>query len=213
MKKVGWSSILVAAILLAVAVIAEAQQPKKDPRIGYFLAAEPLRRAGSISRHSGKGLRDLGYVEGKNIGIEFVMRGKAERFPDLSPSWFVSRWTSLWPRRDRDPRPPNEATTTIPIVMATSATIRVGAGSSPASRGPGENHRADHYDPELSGKRLELLREVVPGSPASPSSGIRRPRRLALAERRRTAPRSPSGCSFNPLKWGAPRTSTGPSQQ
>src|SRR5258708_4334569 len=70
MKKVGWSSILVAAMLLAVAVLAEAQQAKKVPRIGYLLANFPTT---SPARREAfrQGLRELGYVEGKNIVIEY----------------------------------------------------------------------------------------------------------------------------------------------
>jgi hypothetical protein len=73
MKKVGWSSILVAVMVLAVAVIAEAQQPKKVFRIGYLSnadAATDSARAEGIRL----ALRKLGYIEGQNIAFSTDMR-------------------------------------------------------------------------------------------------------------------------------------------
>ena len=70
MKKAGVSSILFVVILLAVAVIAEAQQPKKVPLLGYQSAGSSGEREEAF-RH---GLRELGYVEGKNIVIECDLR-------------------------------------------------------------------------------------------------------------------------------------------
>ena len=73
MKKAGLSSILIAVTLLAVAVIAEAQQPKKFPRIGYLSLGDAARestRAEAIRL----ALRELGYVEGQNIAIEYRYR-------------------------------------------------------------------------------------------------------------------------------------------
>ena len=70
MKKAAVSSILVAVVLFAVAVIAEAQQPKKVPRIGYLSNTDPANesaRAEAIRL----ALRELGYIEGQNIAIEY----------------------------------------------------------------------------------------------------------------------------------------------
>src|SRR5262245_44216861 len=82
MKKAGWASALVAVILLAVAVIAAAQQPAKIPRIGYLgfvLTTDPSRTDAFR-----QGLRDLGYVEGKNIVIEWrLAEGNPDRVPTL----------------------------------------------------------------------------------------------------------------------------------
>jgi putative ABC transport system substrate-binding protein len=82
MKKAAVPSILVAVVLLALGVIAEAQQPKKVPRIGYLspsdaaiesTRSEPIRRA----------LRELGYIEGQNIAIEYrYAEGKQDRYPE-----------------------------------------------------------------------------------------------------------------------------------
>ena len=85
MKKVGWSSILFVAVLLAVAVIAEAQQPTKIPRIGY-LSLLPFRITDPIKAFR-QGLRELGYVEGKNIVIEYrYAEGKSIASPRSRPS-------------------------------------------------------------------------------------------------------------------------------
>jgi putative ABC transport system substrate-binding protein len=84
MEKAAVLSILVVVVLLAVAVIAEAQEPKKVPRIGYLSALDPARdsaRAEAIRL----ALRDLGYIEGENIAIEYrYAEGKLDRLPELA---------------------------------------------------------------------------------------------------------------------------------
>jgi putative tryptophan/tyrosine transport system substrate-binding protein len=84
MEKAAVLSILVVVVLLAVAVIAEAQEPKKVPRIGYLSALDPARdsaRAEAIRLS----LRDLGYIEGQNIAIEYrYAEGKLDRLPELA---------------------------------------------------------------------------------------------------------------------------------
>src|SRR6266511_4830046 len=77
--KVGWSSILVAAMLLAVEIITEAQQPKKVPRIGWLGAARTSSPRIEAFR---QGLHELGYAEGKSIFIEYrYAEGKLDRLP------------------------------------------------------------------------------------------------------------------------------------
>ena len=91
MKKAGVSSILFVVILLAVAVIAEAQQPKKVPRIGY-LSQLRLLLIPPGPRHSCQGLREFGYIEGQNIVIEYrYADGKLDRCRSLWRSWCVSK--------------------------------------------------------------------------------------------------------------------------
>jgi hypothetical protein len=95
MKKAGVSSILIAVILLAVAVTAEAQQPKKVSRIG-FLTAVSLSINPARMEAFRQGLRELGYVEGKNIVIEWRfapkdLRGAAYVFAYMADSlWHVN---------------------------------------------------------------------------------------------------------------------------
>jgi putative ABC transport system substrate-binding protein len=84
MKRAAVPSILIAVVLLAVAVIAEAQQPKKVSRIGYLAVNSP-----SADRHLDEtfkqSLGELGWIEGRNIAIEYrSAEGKADRLPDLA---------------------------------------------------------------------------------------------------------------------------------
>ena len=78
MKKAAVPSILIAVVLLAVAVIADAQQPKKVPRIGYLTGSSPSANAARYEAF-GQGLRELGYVEGQNIIIESRQRSGKTR--------------------------------------------------------------------------------------------------------------------------------------
>src|SRR6266404_8829259 len=95
MNKVGWSSILVAAMLLTVAVVTEAQQGAKTPRIGMLLANSVSASTTRVQAMQ-QGLRELAYVEGKNISIEYrYANGKLEPLGSLWPSWSVSRSMSL----------------------------------------------------------------------------------------------------------------------
>src|SRR5205809_5971918 len=84
MKKTGWSSTLVVSVLLAVGVIADAQQPGKILRIGYLSSDSPSTIAVRIEAFR-QGLRELGHVEGKNIVIEWrFAEGKADRLAGLA---------------------------------------------------------------------------------------------------------------------------------
>jgi putative tryptophan/tyrosine transport system substrate-binding protein len=84
MKRAAVRSILIAVVLLAVAVIAEAQQPKKVPRIGY-LSSSDLATESSRSEPIRQALRELGYIEGQNIATEYrYSEGKNDRLPELA---------------------------------------------------------------------------------------------------------------------------------
>jgi putative tryptophan/tyrosine transport system substrate-binding protein len=96
MRKAGVLSILFVMVLLALAVVAQAQQPKKIPRIGYLSTLEPARES-TRSETIRLALRELGYIEGQNIAIEYrYAEGKQERYPELRTSWCVSRLISSW---------------------------------------------------------------------------------------------------------------------
>jgi putative ABC transport system substrate-binding protein len=83
MKRAAVSSILVAVVLLALGVKAEAQQPRKIPLIGYLFGQSPSTGSVRIDPFR-QGLRELGYVEGKNIVIEYrYAEGKLDRLPAL----------------------------------------------------------------------------------------------------------------------------------
>ena len=92
MKKAAALSILVVVILIAVAGMAQAQQPGKIPRIGYLAGASSAAIAFRIGAFR-QGLRELGYVEGKNITIEYrYAEGNLRRQESLRLNWRVSTW-------------------------------------------------------------------------------------------------------------------------
>jgi len=164
MKKVGQSSILVAAMLLAVAIIAEAQQPKKVQRIGYLGATDA---AGESTRSEAirLALREFGYIEGQNIAIEYrYSEGKVNRFPELAAELVRLKVDIiLVSGGDRLILAAKNATKTIPIVMTGGGLDPVEAGLVESLARPGGNVTGiTNLTGELSGKRLELLKEAVP---------------------------------------------------
>jgi len=162
MKKAGWSSILVAAILIAVAVIAEAQQPAKIPRIGYlsgsFGSTSPDRREAFR-----QGLRELGYIEGKSILVEYrYADGKFDRLPALATELVRLKVDIILTAGPQATRPAKEISSTIPIIMAQDPDP-VGNGFVASLARPGGNITGlATFAPELSGKQLELLKETIP---------------------------------------------------
>ena len=161
-KKTALASILFAGALLAFAVIAEAQQPKKIPRIGYLAATSLSANAVPIEAFR-QGLRELGYVEGKNIVIEWrSAEGKLDRLPAFAAELVHLKVDVIVTAGQSSTRPANEATRTIPIVMAQNPDP-VGAGFIASLARPGGNITGlSSLTPEISGKRLELLKETVP---------------------------------------------------
>ncbi len=162
MKKAGVSSILFVVILLAIGVIADAQQPKKVPRIGYLGG---VSLSANTARHEAfrQGLRDLHYVEGKNIVIDWRSAdGKLERLPALAAEMVRLTFDVIVTSGSTATRAVKEATNTIPIVMTNDADP-VGDGIIASLARPGGNITGlSALAPELNGKRLEVLKEVVP---------------------------------------------------
>ena len=183
MKKAAVPSILVAVVLLALGVIAEAQQPKKVPRIGYLSSTDPATesaRAEAIRL----ALRERGYIEGQNIAIEYrYAEGKRDRLPELAAELvrlkvdiIVVAGGASWIRAAKN------ATKTIPIVMMGVGVDPVKAGLVESLARPGGNVTGiTNLNTELGGKRLELLKEAVPKvarvavlyDPATPGSVLR----------------------------------------
>ena len=118
MKKAAVPSILVAVVLLAVGVIAEAQQPKKVPRIGYLSSVDPATES-ARSEGIRLALRELGYIEGQNIAIEYrYAEGKRDRFPELAAELVRLKVDIIVVAGgDRLVQAAKNATKTIPIVM------------------------------------------------------------------------------------------------
>jgi ABC-type uncharacterized transport system substrate-binding protein len=162
MKKAGVLSILFVVVMLAVSVIANAQQPTKDPRIGYLTGAS---LSANSARHEAfrQGLRELGYVEGKNVVIEWrYAEGKFDRLPALVAELVRLKVDVIVTSGPQATRPAKEATNTIPIVMAQDSDP-VGSGFVASLARPGGNITGlATLAPGLSGKQLELLKEIVP---------------------------------------------------
>jgi putative ABC transport system substrate-binding protein len=164
MKKAAVPSILLAVVLLAVAVTAEAQQPKKVYRIGYL---SPVDAATDSARADGirLALRDLGYIEGQNIAIEYrYAEGKVDRAPELAAELVRLKVDIIVVGSgDQWIRAAKNATRTIPIVMTGQGRDPVRAGLVESFARPGGNVTAiTSLARELGGKRLELFKEAVP---------------------------------------------------
>jgi putative ABC transport system substrate-binding protein len=162
MKKATALSILIAIVVLAFGLIAEAQQPKKVPRIGYLGAVSPSAVSARTEAFR-QGLRELGYVEGKNIVIEWrSSEGKQDRLPSLVAELVRLKVDVIITAGPQSTRAAKEATVTIPIVMA-QANDPLGNGFVASLARPGGNITGlSTLAPEISGKQLELLEEIVP---------------------------------------------------
>ena len=156
------SIFLFATLILAWVNIAEAQQPKKVPRIG-FLSGSPPSSIKARTEAFRQGLRDLGYVEGKNIVIEWrSAEGKRDRFPALAADLVRLKVDLIVTAGPLVTRAAKEATSTIPIVMAQDPDP-VGNGFVASLARPGGNITGlSRIAPGLTGKQLELLKEIVP---------------------------------------------------
>ena len=181
------------AMLFALCSFAEAQQPKKVPRIGYLSASDAATES-TRSEAIRLALRELGYIEGQNIAIEYrYAEGKVDRVPELAAELVrlkvdiivVAGGTRLVLAA-------KNATKTIPIVMAGAGVDPVEAGFVESLARPGGNVTGiTTLTRELSGKRLELLKEAVPKlarvavlyDPASPGSVLEVKEVLPVAAR------------------------------
>jgi putative tryptophan/tyrosine transport system substrate-binding protein len=155
------SAILLGAMLLALGLPASAQPQAKVPRIGYLTPSISANR--SLREAFRQGLRDLGYVEGKNIVIEWrANEGKLDRNPALAAELVRLKVDLIVAIGSGEIRAAKEATATIPIVMVRGGDP-VGSGYVASLAQPGGNITGlALLRPELSGKRLELLKEIVP---------------------------------------------------
>jgi putative ABC transport system substrate-binding protein len=157
MKKAAVPSIVVVVTLLAVTVVAAAQQAKKIPRIGYLftglLAPKEFLQA----------LRELGYVEGKNIVVEFrSAEGREEKLPALAAELASLNVDVIVAPGTASARAARQATKTIPIVYTGGADpVAIGLVASLARPG-GNVTGVTSLSRELTGKRLELLKETFP---------------------------------------------------
>jgi ABC-type uncharacterized transport system substrate-binding protein len=155
------------AMLLALCASAEAQQPKGAPRIGVLSRGLHPSDSRAPSPHNfeafRQGLRELGYIEGKNIIIESrYAEGRFERFPALAEELIRLKVEIIVVDSFTTASAVKKVTTTIPIVVAGGANP-IGSGLVASLARPGGNVTGlTNISTELLGKRLELLKEVVP---------------------------------------------------
>ena len=154
-------------VLLALGVPAEAQQSGKVARIGYLSRdihpADSRAPAPRNLEAFRQGLQELGYIEGKNIIIEYrYAEGRQERLPALAEELVRLKVEIIVAESFTTVRAVRKVTTTIPIVV-TGGMDPVGSGFVASLSRPGGNVTGlSNYSVELLGKRLELLKEVVP---------------------------------------------------
>ncbi len=152
---------LLATVLLIAAAPVQAQ-PTKIPRIGFLGGVSPAAVSARIESFR-QGLRELGYVEGKSIAIEYrYAENKLDRLPALAAELVRLKVDVILSGGPGSTRAAKEATATIPIVMAQD-TDPVGTGFVASLARPGGNITGlSTLAPEISGKHLELLKEIVP---------------------------------------------------
>jgi putative tryptophan/tyrosine transport system substrate-binding protein len=158
MNRKFFFSVVFVVLFFALSVPAAAQKSKKMPRIGY------LADAGSSPPQAFlQGLRDLGYVEGKNIAFEYrSTEGKSERRPDQVTELVHLKVDIIVADGTGPTLAAKKATSAIPIVM-TSSSDPVGTGLIASLARPGGNVTGlTSVTGELGGKLLELLKEIVP---------------------------------------------------
>jgi ABC-type uncharacterized transport system substrate-binding protein len=154
--------LVLCALLFALCVSAEAQQPTKIRRIGFLIPGSPATFSARIEAFR-QGLRDLGDVEGKDIAIEYrYAEGRLERLPNLVAELISLKFDLIVAAGSEATAAAKNATKEIPIVMTNSGDA-VGLGFVASLARPGGNITGLISTlPELVGKRLELLKEVVP---------------------------------------------------
>jgi putative ABC transport system substrate-binding protein len=154
--------LLLATVFLTTVPAAQAQQPKRIPKIGLLSASTPSAVATRIEAFR-QGLRELGYVPGDNIVIEYRYgEGKLDRIPALAVELVRIKVDVIVTNGPTDTRAAKQVTTTLPIIMAQD-TDPVGSGFVSSLARPGRNITGlSTLSPEISGKQLELLKEIVP---------------------------------------------------
>jgi len=148
--------------LLAAPLAAEAQQADKVARIGWLgndpVSSAPLREAFR------QGLRDLGYVEGRNVVIEYRdAEGKLERLPALAAELVALRVDVIVAGNTGLARAAKQATRTLPIVLVAGDPVMSGLVTSLAQPGGNVTGLASSAAPDIVGKWMELLKQAVPG--------------------------------------------------
>jgi len=156
--------LLAVSVLICFHSVAQAQQAKKVPRIGYLSALDPVRESAG-SEAIRLALRELGYIEGQNIAFEYrYTEGKVDRVPELAGELVRLKVDIIVVSGgSRLIQAAKNATKTIPIVMTGGGGDPVELGLIESLARPGGNVTGiTTLSRELAGKRLELLKEAVP---------------------------------------------------
>jgi putative tryptophan/tyrosine transport system substrate-binding protein len=163
-ENLKWAGLsIIAFVLLLAGAGAQAQQPAKIPRIGYVSGTGDSSDPGPYVEALRQGLRDLGYIEGKNIVIEYRgAGGKVNAGPSLVAELVQLKVDVLVVPISSAIRAAKQATKTIPIVMVTQEDPVAGGIVDSLARPGGNITGLATLQRDLSGKRLELLAEVVP---------------------------------------------------
>jgi putative ABC transport system substrate-binding protein len=158
----GWSSILVATLVLVLGFAAQAQQQPKFPRIGFLTnnSSTGLAAADEAFR---QGLRSLGYVEGKSLVTEYRYgEGKVGRLAEMAAELVRLKVDVIVTGGPTASRAAKEATSTIPIVMASDPDPVANGFVASLARPSGNITGLATLSPELGGTRLELSKEILP---------------------------------------------------
>jgi putative ABC transport system substrate-binding protein len=160
-KKISGS---LSATFLLLAVYGEAQQTKPLPRIGILQSASASSSTSNVSAFR-EGLRDLGYTEGKNILVEYrYADGKLSRLSEFASDLVQLRVDVIVAAGTQSTIAAKQATSTIPIVVGAAGDL-VGTGLVASLARPGRNITGSTViSPDISGKRVELLKEAVPNA-------------------------------------------------
>jgi ABC-type uncharacterized transport system substrate-binding protein len=180
-----FSFYILAAVILTTTDSAHAQQTAKVPRIGYLTPAADTEAGSPRIKAFQQGLRELGYIEGKTITIEYrFAEGKPERLPDLIAELVGLNLDIIVVQNSALARATKKATTTIPIIMANGGNP-FGEGLVASLARPGGNVTGlTNVASDLGVKRLELLKEIlpklarvavlrIPGQPGTPGRDLK----------------------------------------
>jgi len=166
MRRIGLAVVFIVSLLpgpLAVEAQDNAQQPTKIARIGFLWTSSPRLATHAVEGFR-EGLRDAGYIEGQNIVIEHHAADDVlQRLPDLATEVVRRSVNVIVTQGTQAAQAAARATKTIPIVMAVGGSTQE-TGLIATLAKPGGNVTGLTLPPELTGKRMELLREIVPKS-------------------------------------------------
>ena len=154
--------IAIIPIWLLATVAAHAQQPTKIPRIGFLGTTSPSSISTRVEGFR-QGLRENGYVEGQNITIEYRWaEGKLDRLPNLAADLVSHKVDIIVTHGEAAIRALKQATKTIPIVVGVTGDLVVTGHAASLARPGGNITGFVDTSPDLSGKRMELLKEILP---------------------------------------------------